>query len=160
MTKHKTGTREEARSADRAGGRGVLLRVDRVRNSRPSAGGRAGGGRDAVAGADACRSDRGRCGRPDRRRAPVHRVEGTSPCLLPGGTRARPYVAGRLRHGLATRPPLQPLLCQSDGDPPGNRVMDLRAMAVVAAAIAFERLVPAGRKCQQEPLPSWGAALL
>src|SRR4030095_9891579 len=26
-----------------------------------------------------------------------------SPCLLPGGTRARPYAAGRRRHGLATR---------------------------------------------------------
>jgi predicted metal-binding integral membrane protein DUF2182 len=59
-----------------------------------------------------------------RRRAPVHRVEGTSPCLLPGGTGARPYVAGGRRHGLATRPaprpPLQPLLCRSDGDPPGH----------------------------------------
>ena len=56
---------------------------------------------------------------------PVHRVEGASPCLLPGGTRARPYAAGRRRHGLATRPaprpPLQPLLCRSDGDPPGHR---------------------------------------
>ena len=40
-------------------------------------------------------------------------------------TRARPYAAGRRRHGLATRPaprpPLQPLLCRSDGDPPGHR---------------------------------------
>ena len=32
-----------------------------------------------------------RHGRPDRRRAPVHRVEGASPRLLPGGTEARPY---------------------------------------------------------------------
>ena len=65
-----------------------------------------------AAGAGARRSDRGRRGRPDRRLAPVHRVEGASPRLLPGGTRARPYAAGRRRHGLATRPaprpPLQP----------------------------------------------------
>jgi hypothetical protein len=27
-----------------------------------------------------------------------------SPCMLPGGTGARPHVAGRRRHGLATRP--------------------------------------------------------
>ena len=57
--------------------------------------------------------------------APAHRVEGASPRLLPGGARARPYAAGRRRHGLATRPaprpPLQPLLCRSDGDPPGHR---------------------------------------
>jgi hypothetical protein len=78
----------------RAGGRGVLLRVDRVRNGRLSAGRRAGGGRDAAAGAGARRSDRGRCGRPDRRRAPVHRVEGTSPCLLPRAARCltRPWI--------------------------------------------------------------------
>ena len=86
--------RDAPRSADRARGRRVLLRLDRVRNGRLSAGRRAGGGRDAAAGAGARRSDRGRCGRPDRRRAPVHRVEGASPRLLPGGTRARPYAAG------------------------------------------------------------------
>ena len=101
--------------ADRARGRGLLLRVDRVRNGRLSAGRRAGDDRDAAAGAGARRTDRGRCGRPDRRRAPVHRVEGASPRLLPGGTRARPHAAGRRRHGLATRPaprpPLQPMLC-------------------------------------------------
>ena len=59
-------------------------------------------------------------GRPDRGLLPVHRVEGTSPCRLPGGTRTRPHAAGRPRHGLATRPaprsPLQPLLCRPDGD--------------------------------------------
>ena len=57
--------------------------------------------------------------------APIHRLEGTSPCLLPGGTEARPYVAGGRRHGLATppapRPPLQLLLCRPDGDPPRHR---------------------------------------
>ena len=39
--------------------------------------------------------------------------------------RARPYVAGRCPHGLATRPtprpPLQPVLCRSDCDPLGHR---------------------------------------
>src|SRR5437773_8923453 len=80
------------RSAGHARGGGLLLRLDRVRNARLSAGRRAGGGRDAAAGAGARRSDRGRYGRPDRRLPPAHRVEGASPCLLPGGTRARPYV--------------------------------------------------------------------
>ena len=55
----------------------------------------------------------------------LSRVEGASPRLLPGGARARPYAAGRRRHGLATRPaprpPLHLLLCRSDGDPPGRR---------------------------------------
>src|SRR6266513_5932235 len=107
-------TRNAPRSADRPRGRGLLLRLDRVRNGRFSAGRRAGGDRDAAAGAGARRTDRGRCGRPDRRRAPVHRVEGASPWLLSGGTRTRPYAAGQCRHGLATRPaprpPLQLLL--------------------------------------------------
>jgi hypothetical protein len=68
---------------------------------------------------------RGRDRQSDRRRAPVHRVEGASPCLLQGGARARPYAAGRRQHGLATRPaprsPLQLLLLRSDGDSPGHR---------------------------------------
>src|SRR5258707_11174172 len=113
--------RDAPGSADRAGKRGVLLRVDRDRNGRLSAGRRAGGGRDAVAGAGARRSDRAWCGLPDRRRAPVHRVEGTSPCLLPGGAGVWPYVAGGRRHGLATRrayrPPLQALAGRPVGDP-------------------------------------------
>src|SRR5467141_5117801 len=45
--------RDAPRSADRARGRGLLLRLDRVRNGRLSAGRRAGGGRDAAAGAGA-----------------------------------------------------------------------------------------------------------
>src|SRR5229473_6740176 len=85
--------RDAPGSAYRARGRGLLLRVDGIRNGRLSARRRARRGRDAAAGAGARRTDRGRCGRPDRQRAPVHRVEGTSPCLLPGGPRARPYVA-------------------------------------------------------------------
>jgi Predicted metal-binding integral membrane protein (DUF2182) len=52
-------------------------------------------------------------------------LEGAPPRLVPGGTRARPYAAGRRRHGLATRPaprpPLHLLLCRSHGDPPGHR---------------------------------------
>ena len=59
--------RDAPRSADCARGRGLLLRVDRVRNGRFSAGRRAGGDRDAAAGAGARRTDRGRCGRADRR---------------------------------------------------------------------------------------------
>src|SRR5260221_14000944 len=70
---HRQDRRDAPGSADRAGGRRVLLRVDRVRYGRFCAGRRAGQGRDATAGAGARRSDRGRCGRPDRRRAPVQR---------------------------------------------------------------------------------------
>src|SRR5712692_3904417 len=102
--------RDAPQPADRDRGRGLLLRLDRVRNGRLSAGRRAGGGRDAAAGAGARRTCRGRYGRPDRRLPPAHRVEGASPRLVPGGTRARPYAAGRRRHRLATRPAPRPPL--------------------------------------------------
>src|SRR5271166_1096013 len=115
--------RDAPGSADRVSGRGVLLRVDRVRNGRLSAG----------------------------RRAPVHRVEGTSPCLLPGEAPGRgrtlPADAGTAwRHGL--RLGLHCSYCCAGlmaillviG------VMDLRAMAVVTAAITVERLAPAGER--------------
>ena len=56
--------------------------------------------------------------------APVHRVEGASPRVLPGGIGARPAAGGR-RRGLATwpapRPPVRPLLWRSDGDLPRHR---------------------------------------
>src|SRR6266568_4938329 len=117
--------RDAPRPADRARGHGLLLRLDRVRNGRVSAGRRAGDDRDAAAGAGARRTHRGRCGRPDRQPPPAHRVEGASPYLVPGSTRARPYPAGRRRHGLATRPAprpsLYPLLCRAHGDPLGHR---------------------------------------
>ena len=85
--------------------RGLLLRVDRVRNGRVSAG-RCAGGRSR------CGSRRWRA--PSRSRSawssliagasPVHRVEGASPCLLPAMARARPYAAADAgtawRHGL------------------------------------------------------------
>ena len=80
--------RDAPRPADRARRNGLLLRLDRGRNGRLSARRSAGDGRDAAAGAAARRTDRGRGGRPERRRAPVHRVEGASPGLLPGGTSA------------------------------------------------------------------------
>src|SRR2546427_1109462 len=51
--------RDAPRPADRVRGRGLLLRLDRLRNGRFSAGCRAGGGRDAAAGAGARRADRG-----------------------------------------------------------------------------------------------------
>src|SRR5882762_6582993 len=91
-------TRDAPRPADRARGRGLLLRLEIGRNGRFSAGRRAGGDRDGATGAGARRTHRCRCGRPDRRLPPAHRVEGASPCLLPGGTRTRPYAAGRRRH--------------------------------------------------------------
>src|SRR5229473_652752 len=58
--------RDAPGSAYRARGRGLLLRVDGIRNGRLSARRRARRGRDAAAGAGARRTDRGRCGRPDR----------------------------------------------------------------------------------------------
>ena len=82
-----------ARWADRARWHGLLLRVDRVRNGHFSAGRRAGGDRDAAAGAGARRTDRGRCGRPDRRLAPVQCVEGASPAWC----RRHPGAAVRCR---------------------------------------------------------------
>jgi predicted metal-binding membrane protein len=70
--------------------------------------------------------------------------------------REAPGAAARCRptpHGLATRPaprpPLQPLLCRPDGDPLRHRVMDLRAMALVTAAITIERLAPDGERVAQ-----------
>jgi predicted metal-binding membrane protein len=60
--------------------------------------------------ARARRSDRGRRSHPDRRRPPVHRMEGASPRALPGGRRSRPYARVRRRHRLAPRPtPRSPL---------------------------------------------------
>ena len=53
--------------ADGDRGRRLLLRLDRVRNGRLSAWRHAGGDRDAAAGAGARCTDRGRCGRADRR---------------------------------------------------------------------------------------------
>lgn len=71
------------RSADRARRRGILFRVDGIRNGRFSAGYRAGGCRDGTASAGSrCTACRRR--RPvDRRTAPIHRMEGTSSLMLP-----------------------------------------------------------------------------
>src|SRR5216117_3775673 len=62
------------RPADLARGRGLLRRLDRVRNGRLSAGASPG----------ARGTDRGRGGRPAGRLPPVQRVEGAPPRLLPG----------------------------------------------------------------------------
>ena len=101
------------------GGHRVLRRVDRPWNGRVSAGRRAGNGRDAVAGARPRRSGRGGYRRPDRRRAPVHGVEGASSRVLRAVTGARPCAAGGRRHRVATRPSprrsLQLLLRRADG---------------------------------------------
>jgi hypothetical protein len=42
--------------------------------------------------------------------------------------------------------PMPGVLWRPDGDPPDHGVMDLRAMAVVTAAITFERLAPSGER--------------
>jgi len=108
------------------------------------------GGKDAAGLGDPFavgeRTGSGKAIGADRQRAPTHRVESASPCLLPGGALARPYAAGRRRHGLRLGlartsccvPQMAILLVIG--------VMDLRAMAVVAAAITFERLAPAGER--------------
>src|SRR5262249_44720082 len=106
--------------------------------------------RDAAAGAGARRTDRDLCGLPDRRRASVHRVEGTSPRPLQGNTRGRLYVSGRRRQLLAIRAaprsPLQLHMRRPDGDPPGLGGHGPTRHAVVTAAITVERLAPAGER--------------
>jgi hypothetical protein len=129
-------------------GVGYFLGLDRVRNGRFCAGRRAGGDRDAAAGVGARRTDRGRCGRPDRWRAPVQRVEGASPCLLPGGTRARPHVPADAgtgwRYGLRLGLHCSQCCAGLIAILLVIGVMDLRALVVVAAAITAERLAPTG----------------
>src|SRR6266568_3719872 len=92
------------RPVDHTCGRGLLRRLDRLRDGRLSARPRAA----------ARHADRGRRGRITGRLPPVHRLEDTSSRLLPGATRggARPY---RLATRPEPRPPLQPVLCRSDG---------------------------------------------
>src|SRR2546427_3774736 len=90
------------RPDDRARGRRLLRRLDRLRDGRLLARRRAA----------APRPDRGRRRRVDGRPSAVHRLEGTSSRLLPGRSYARP-------DRLATRPepraPLQSVLPRSDG---------------------------------------------
>ena len=63
--------------------------------------------------------------RRDRWRARIQRVEGPSPCPLPGDAGARLHASGGCRHGLARwaapRPSLHLHVCWSDGDPPRHR---------------------------------------
>ena len=91
--------------ADDTGGRRILPGVDRIRNGRLSARRCAGGGCDGGTIGRARRSDCGRRGHRGRRRSPVHRMEGTSPCLLPadaGARRMLPADAGAAwRYGLS-----------------------------------------------------------
>src|SRR5580658_2867762 len=76
------GRGEAPANADWGRRRGLLLRLDAHRISRLSGGCCDGGARDATPGLRAHRSDRGWRGRTDRRRAPVHCVEGPSSRLL------------------------------------------------------------------------------
>jgi len=74
-----------------------------------------------------------------RRRPPAHRVEGASPCLLPGGTRTRPYAAAPApaRHGgtACASASTAATAVRSDGDAPwSSGSWTSPAMAVVAAA--------------------------
>jgi predicted dithiol-disulfide oxidoreductase (DUF899 family)/predicted metal-binding membrane protein len=142
-------TGETPRSADRARGRGVLLRLDRVRNGRFSAGRRAGGHRDAAAGAGARRTDRRRCGRPDR--GSLQLTEWKARHLAcyreaPGRVRTLPADAGTAwRHGLRLGLHCSHCCAGLMAILLVIGVMDLRA-AVVAAAITIERLAPAGER--------------
>ncbi len=109
---------------------------------------RVGSDRDAAPGPRACRPDRGRRGHADCRRVPVHDVEGPSPCQLASGAGPEgppsPGVGAAWRHGV--RLGLDCACCCANlmaillfaG------LMDLRAMAVVTAAITIERLAPGG----------------
>src|SRR5262249_7496906 len=83
------------RPADRPRGGRLLLGLDRVRNCRFSAGCCASRYRDAATGTSARRTNRRLRGLPDRWRAPVHSVEGTSPRPLQGNTRTGSYASSR-----------------------------------------------------------------
>src|SRR5581483_6880928 len=109
------------RPADRPRGSGLLLRLDGLRNYCFPAGRRNGADRDAASGAGARRPDRDLYGHPDRRRAPVHRVESARSCLLPGSARARACLARRRGHGLAIRPAPRIALWSILRKPDGNR---------------------------------------
>ncbi len=123
------GRRQERRaapgSADNARWRRVFLGVGGDWRRGISRRRCAGGDRNATAGAGRRRPDRrGRGGR-DRRCAAVQRLEGASPCLLPGSAGARTHLAGGCRLGLAARSAprtsLQLLLCRLDHNPIGHR---------------------------------------
>ena len=76
------------------GGHRVLRRVDRRWNRRVSAGRRAGSAEMQWPALARAVPMRGGFRRPDRRRAPVHGVEGASSRLLQAVTGARPCAAG------------------------------------------------------------------
>src|SRR5437667_3877774 len=97
--------RDAPRSAERARGRGLLCRLDRVRNGRFSARRGAGDDRDAAAGAGARRTHRGRCGRPDRRLPPAHRDYQPRGWLSDGAPSAAPRKAVRNRRFLESGRP-------------------------------------------------------
>ena len=95
------------------------------------------------------RSGRGWRGHPHRRRSSAHVMEGTSPCVLPGNAgacRTLPADAGTAWrqgarfgfHCSLSCANLTAILLVVG-------VMDLRAMALVTAAITAERLAPAGK---------------
>src|SRR5262249_16771992 len=85
-----------------------------------------------------------------RRRAPVHPLEGASPRLLPGGAAVRRYAAGQLRLSVATRLSLGLHCSQCCIGPMAILLaigaMDVRAMAVVTAAITLDRILPSGER--------------
>jgi len=85
------------------------------------------------------RSDRGRRGRPHCRRAPVQRVEGASPCLLPGGSGGsgrtlRADAGTAWRHGLRLGAHCSYGCAGLTSILLVIGVMDLGAMAVVTAS--------------------------
>ena len=165
LWRYRRSRRQDRRNApgpvDRAGGRGVLLGVDGVRNGRFSGGRCAGGGRDAAAGAGGRRSDGGggggrywlaRSSSPrgrhitlpaaGRRRGAAVRCRPTPP--RPGATACA--SASTAAYGCAGLTAILLVI----------GIMDLRAMAVVTAAITAERShrpVSAWRE-PSGPLPS------
>ena len=78
------GARHAPWPADRVRWRRLLFCLDRVRNGRVSVGRCARGDLDAATRARARRPHCGGCGRSDRRRSAVHRMEGASSRVLPG----------------------------------------------------------------------------
>ncbi len=122
---HRSHRRATSVVADCCGCRGIFLCLDADRNRCVSAGCRAGGAADAIAGAGAWCSDRGGDGRVDRGCASVHCVESASPGLLSKAVAMASCAAGECRDSLAprftTRSPLRLLLRWIDGDPARHR---------------------------------------
>src|SRR2546430_869338 len=126
------------RPVDHTCGRGLLRRLDSVRYGRVSARSRAA----------EPPPDRHRCDRPAGRLPPVHRVEGASPrrCREAGRDGVPADAGTAWRYGLSLGLHCSQCCVGLMAILLVIGVMNVLAMAVVAAAITVERLAPAGER--------------